>query len=118
MNGEIRDDSRKEFGYRQLLMRQLERISQAVSYLRSNGSDVNTYRVLENSIDMLESLLVAYYDSEYEKNKPSKGIRIVKGDVSNYEKVYDERLKHLNELIKLMARKNLLLEEEVYDEWF
>ena len=123
---------RKEFGYRELIMRQLDRINQIAIMVFNPSPTKANMRPYIQAVGTLEAMLHPYFDREYigaraEIDKRAKiGTKKIgtKHSVNilytteNYQKIFALYQDVLTLLMDLMSRKGLLLEEfgaEPYD---
>lgn len=101
-----------EIAYPILLVKQVDRIAQA----RSNVSYPNINRInlrgFISTVDTLEKMLAPYHDNDYKKKEKvwvDVGLNpLPKKHLLDILDVYDEKF---CELMKLMQRKNFLVEE-------
>jgi len=101
-----------EIAYPILLVKQVDRIAQA----RSNVSYPNITRInlrgYISTVDALEKMLAPYHDVDYKKKKKEwadVGLNpLPKKYLLDILDIYDEKF---SELMKLMQRKNFLVEE-------
>ena len=112
---------RKEFGYREILMRQLDRINQIALMVFNPTPKRANVRPYIQGVNTLEALLHPYFDRDYtnaRKEIDTKHSVNALYLTENYQKIFALYQDVLTLLMDLMSRKGLLLEEfgaEPYD---
>jgi len=113
----IEKTTKGEIAFPVLLLKQIDRIAQARSNVASPNLNNIKLREFKSTVDTLEDMLAPYQDNEYkmkwgtDKYKKLKKVqKVPKKCLPGMLNLYDDKF---SDLMKLMQRKNFLVEESV-----
>ena len=105
---------RKEFGYREVLLRHLDRLNQIALTVYNPTPSRKNMRPYVQGVIAFETMLHPYFDAIYRRERDRIDTRHGANEVyltDNYTKIYGKYQSVLALLMDNMGRKGLLLEE-------